>query len=105
MKPIVRAIEHNTHAGEILFFDIIKPNNLTITEVATLLGVSRSNLSKIVNGKSAITPQMAIRISKVFGGTAILWVNLQSSFDLRKAEEEWKFQNISLDKFEYANQA
>ncbi len=102
MKPIVRAIEHNTHAGEILFYDIIEPNNLTITGTASLLGISRSNLSKIINGKSAITPQIAIRISKVFGGTAILWVNLQSTYSLRKAEKEWKSLNISLDKFEYA---
>lgn len=102
MKPIVRAIEHNTHAGEILFYDIIEPNNLTITETASLLGVTRSNLSNIINGKSAISPQMAIRISKVFGGNATLWINLQSAYDLRKAEKEWNAQNICLQKFEYA---
>lgn len=102
MKPIVRAIEHNTHPGEILFYDIIEPNNLTITETASLLGVTRSNLSNVVNGKSAVSPQMAIRISTVFGGNASLWVNLQSAYDLRKAEKEWNSQNISLEKFEYA---
>lgn len=102
MKPIQRAIEHNTHPGEILFYDIIEPNNLTIEKTASLLGVTRPNLSNIVNGKTAISPLMAIRISKVFGGTATLWVNLQSAYDLRKAEKEWSSQNISLRKFDYA---
>lgn len=97
----MRRIEHNTHPGEIIFHEIIKPNDLTIKKTASLLGITRYKLSNIINGKSAIAPQMAIRISKVFGGNADLWLRLQVKYDLRKAEKEWKSKNLSLQKFEF----
>ncbi len=102
MNPINRAISHNTHPGEYLFEDIIKPNGLTIVEAAKLLGVSRPNLSNVVHGRSAVSPIMAIRISTVFGGNASLWMNLQSAYDLREAEKEFKEKNIHLNKYEFS---
>ncbi len=68
-------------------------------KASQLRGVSRPNLSNIVNGKSAISPKMAIRISKVFGGTPNVWVSLQTAYDLRKAEQEFEDENIQLEKF------
>lgn len=100
MKPLVRAIKHNTHPGEILSNQIIKLNNLTIDKAAKLLGITRPTLSNIVNRKSAITPIMALRISKVFGGNASFWIRLQSAYDLREAEEEYEKKHIRLVKFE-----
>ena len=85
-----RGISHNTHPGEILFEDIILTNKITLDKTAKLLGISRSTLSNIVNCKSAIKPLMAIRIEKVFGGNAKLWIDLQSQYDLRKVQEEFK---------------
>ncbi|MGL6128560.1 HigA family addiction module antitoxin [Chryseobacterium artocarpi] len=102
MKPLIRAIKHNTHPGEIISSQIIKPNKLTVERTAKLLGITRPTLSNIVNGKSVITPIMAIRISKVFGGNAEFWIRLQTSYDLREAEKEFKEKNIKLDKFEFA---
>lgn len=102
MKPLSRAIKHNTHPGEILSELIIKSNNLTVDKASKLLGVSRPNLSNIVNSKSAISPLMAIRISKVFGGNASLWIRLQYAYDLRKAEKEFEEMDIHLDKYDYA---
>lgn len=102
MKPLIRAIKHNTHPGEIISSQIIKPNKLTVERTAKLLGITRPTLSNIVNGKSVITPIMAIRISKVFGGNAEFWIRLQTSYDLREAEKEFKEKNIELDKFEFA---
>lgn len=102
MKPNYRAIKHNTHPGEILSELIFKPNNLSVEKASHLLGVSRPNLSNVVNGKSAISPKMAIRISKVFGGNASLWIRMQAAYDLREAETEWNTLNISLKKFEFA---
>lgn len=102
MTNTVRAIKHNTHPGEMLSEMIIKPNDLTVEKASKLLGVTRPTLSNIVNGKSAISPKMAIRISKVFGGNPAIWVRLQYAYDLRKAEKEFEEEHIHLDKFEYA---
>lgn len=101
MKPLTRAIKHNTHPGEILLSQIVKPNNLTVDKTAKYLGVTRPTLSNIVNGKSAITPIMAIRISKVFGGNPAFWVRLQTSHDLREAEKVFEEKHINLDRFEF----
>ncbi|UKB79563.1 HigA family addiction module antitoxin [Chryseobacterium sp. MEBOG07] len=99
MKSLTRGIKHNTHPGEILLNQIVKANNLTVDKAAKHLGITRPTLSNIVNGKSAITPIMAIRISKVFGGNPAFWIRLQSAFDLRKAEQEFEEDHIELDKF------
>jgi len=97
-----RGIKENTHPGEILKEEIINANELSITEVAGLLKVSRPTLSNIVNSKAAITPNMALRISKVFGGTASIWVRLQASYDLREAELEFSKNKMDFNKFVYA---
>jgi len=102
MTPLPRAIKHNTHPGEILSEMILKANNLTVEKASQLLGVSRPNLSNVVNCKSGISPLMAIRISKVFGGNAAIWIKLQYSYDLRKAEKEFEEMNIQLVKYEEA---
>ena len=96
-----RGIQHNTHPGEILREEIINANKLTIQEAADLLKVTRPTLSNIVNGKSSVTPNMAIRISKVFGGNASLWVKLQMSYDLREAEKDFEESKIYLPKYQY----
>ena len=82
-----RKIKHNTHPGEILKEEVILANALTITDAASLLGISRTVLSTVLNRKSPITPELAIRIAKVFGGTADIWLRLQLSFDMIEAEQ------------------
>jgi addiction module HigA family antidote len=59
-------------------------------------------LSNITNDKAAISPNMAIRIAKVFGGNAELWMRLQTSYDLREAEREFNEKPIELHRFEFA---
>ncbi len=70
------------HPGRIVRQDCIEPLRLTITEAAKVLGVTRQALNNLVNGKSGISPEMAVRISKAFGGTAEMWVRLQANYDL-----------------------
>lgn len=77
------------HPGTILKEEVIEARNLTVTAAADYLQISRPMLSNILNGKAAITASMAIRIAAVFGGTASIWVDLQSEYDLRKAELEF----------------
>lgn len=97
-----RGIEHNTHPGEILREEVIKAHSLTTVRAAELLKVTRPTLSKILNGNSVITPNMAIRISRVFGGNPELWVRLQTSYALIEAEKEFEKNPVQLERFEFA---
>lgn len=77
-----------THPGGVLKRHYIEPLSLTISEIAKDLGVSRKAVSKIVNEKSAITPDMALRLSKAFDTTPELWLNLQAKYNLWMAEQK-----------------
>jgi len=80
----------NIHPGQILRDLVIDPEELTIGKASEYLKTTRLTLSNIVNGKSGITPNMAIKISRVFGGKAEFWIRLQRDYDLLKAEEEFQ---------------
>jgi len=75
-----------THPGEILLEDIIKPLGLTITEAAKKLGVTRKTLSELVNCKAAVSPEMAIRISKATKTSPESWLSMQVKLDLWNTE-------------------
>jgi len=75
-----------THPGKIIREDYLKPLAMTISELASVLGISRKTLSKILNGRGSITPDMALRLSRAFNTTADLWLNLQKNYDLWHAE-------------------
>jgi addiction module HigA family antidote len=82
-----------THPGSILKRQYIEPLSLTISELANTLGVSRKTLSKIINARGAITPDMALRLSKAFKTTPELWMNMQQNYDLWQAShnsDDWK---------------
>jgi len=87
---VERAASTNLHPGIILKEDIIDANGLSIGKAADLLAVSRLTLSKIANGKGAITPNIALRIEQAFGGNADFWLRMQRGYDL--IEEKIKFQ-------------
>jgi addiction module HigA family antidote len=76
------------HPGETVRKDCIEPLGLTITEAAEGLGVSRKHLSAIVNGRAGISPDMAIRLSRAFGGSPESWLTQQVQYDLRQAKKE-----------------
>ena len=97
-----RGIKENTHPGELLREEVINPCNLTIVRAAELLRVTRPTLSNILNGKAAISPNMAIRIAKVFGGNPDLWLRLQTTYDLREAQSDFEKNPVELQKFEYS---
>lgn len=79
------------HPGEGLREDVIFALGLTITETAKALGVSRKTLSEIANGKSPITPDIAVRLERAFGNPpAEMWLRLQAAYDLRLAEKRLK---------------
>jgi addiction module HigA family antidote len=79
------------HPGQHIRLEYLEPLGLTVTEAARILGVTRANLSNIVNGRSGISPEMAVRLAKAFGGSAEIWLRLQASYDLaqvRRREAE-----------------
>jgi len=82
-----------THPGGILRRQYMEPLSLTVSDVAETLGVSRKTLSKIINERGDITPDMALRLSKAFNTTPELWLNLQRNYDLWEAShksDDWK---------------
>ncbi len=60
---------------------------LNITEGSRHLGVTRNTLSRVINGLAGISPDMALRLNKAFGGGAEIWVRMQASYDLAQARE------------------
>ncbi len=79
-----------THPGGILKRHYIEPLNLTVSGLAEVLGVSRKTLSKIVNERGSVTPDMALRLSMAFKTTPELWLNLQQNYDLWHVSQESK---------------
>jgi addiction module HigA family antidote len=81
------------HPGRCIRHDCLEPLRLSVTAGAKVLGVTRQALNKVVNGKSSIGPEMAIRLTKAFGGTAETWLRMQLAYDLaavRKNESKIK---------------
>ncbi len=76
-----------THPGEALKMIIIPATGLSITEIARRLQVSRQALHKILSGDGGITPEMALRLSCLFGNSAEHWMNMQQSYDLWNARD------------------
>jgi antitoxin HigA-1 len=70
------------HPGLHVRHDCLEPLKLSVTEGAKVLGVSRQALNNLVNGKSGISPEMAIRLSKAFGGSPAVWLKMQLDYDL-----------------------
>ena len=73
------------HPGLSIRHDCLEPVGLTVTDAAQKLGVSRQQLSDLVNGHAGISPEMAIRLDKAFGGGAETWLRLQAAYDLAEA--------------------
>src|SRR5271156_7106969 len=78
------------HPGEIVREDCLKALDLSVTEAAKGLGVTRKTLSSILNGHSGITAEMALRLSKAFGSTPEQWLQMQLAYDLWQAKRRIK---------------
>ena len=76
------------HPGRSIRNACLEPLGLSVTEGAKVLGVSRQALNNVVNGKAAISPEMAIRLSKAFGSTAEVWLRMQLAYDLAEARKD-----------------
>ena len=77
-----------THPGESIYYDCLEPLGLSVTDGAKILGVSRKHLSSVINGRAGVSPEMAIRLDKAFGGGAETWYRLQAAYNMSKAMEK-----------------
>ena len=82
------------HPGEIIKEFCIEPLGLTVTEAARSLGVTRKTFSSLLNRRSGISPEMALRLSKVFGRSHEGWLKLQLQYDLWKTKQRVDLNNL-----------
>jgi len=86
-------MKNPAHPGRVVRSACLEPLGLSVTAGAKVLGVTRQTLNNIVNGKSGISPEMAIRLTKAFGSTPETWLGMQLAYDLaavRKDESKIK---------------
>jgi len=76
------------HPGRTVRHDCLEPLGLSVTEGARILGVTRQALNNVVNGKSGVSAEMAIRLSKAFGSTPDTWLRMQVAYDLAQAMKD-----------------
>lgn len=91
---------HNPlHPGEIVREDLIDALGFTVTQAAKRLGVSRTALSRLLNGHAGISPEMALRLAKLFGTSVDMWINIQAHYDIWKINQQYdKIKVEPLDK-------
>ncbi len=75
------------HPGEIVKYECLEPLGLTVTRAAEGLGVTRQALSELVNERTGVSVEMAIRLSRAFGSTPETWLRMQMAYDLWQARE------------------
>jgi addiction module HigA family antidote len=85
-KPLT--MKNPPHPGVVVLQECIEPSGLSITDAAAALGVTRNTLSELVNGKRGISPEMAVRLSKVFGGAEQGWLIQQAQYDLAQVRRD-----------------
>jgi antitoxin HigA-1 len=98
LNEVNHADEKSPHPGGVVLRQCIEPLGLTITQAAAALGVTRTTLSELANGKRGISPVMAVRLSKVFGGSAESWLTQQAHHDLTQVRAD----RIKLRRLQFA---
>lgn len=94
--------QHNPpHVGGLIYRTYIEPfDDISANKIADALGVARSTFSRLITGVSDLSPEMAVRLSVVLGGSAESWIRLQENYDLWKARESVDTKNLNRIDFE-----
>jgi len=92
---VAMRIHNPPHPGEIIRKLCLEPLDLSVTDAADALGVSRKTLSALLNGRAGISPEMAVRLSIAFGTSSESWMNQQTQYDLWHAEKRRKSLRVS----------
>lgn len=82
------AMKNHPHPGRVVRQEYLEPLGLSVTEAAKILGVARQTVNSLINGKSGISAEMAVRLSKAFGPSADMWVRLQANYNLSRVRQD-----------------
>ncbi len=93
-------LKNPPHPGLSVRLNCLDPLGLSVSDGAKALGVSRTTLSRLINGKAGISPEMAIRLSKAFGTTADIWIRMQASYDIAQAKD--RVDDIHVERYQEA---
>lgn len=80
-------MKNHPHPGELLREDVLAPLGIEVTDAAQRLGMSRTTLSRVINGRAGISPDLAIRLERAGVSTARFWMTLQANYELAQAEQ------------------
>ena len=87
MNDSAVTLKNPPHPGEFIKTEIVEPLGLTVKQAAEVLGITRQALSTFLNGQSALSPEMAIRLDKAFGVSMETLMRMQCSYDIAKAHK------------------
>ena len=82
------AMKNPVHPGKIIKHDCIEALGLNVTDAAEALSVARTTLSRVINERASVSPEMAIRVSKAFGGTPEHWLRMQLAYDMVQMRDQ-----------------
>jgi len=82
------AMKNPPHPGLTIRHDCLEPLGLSVTAAAKVLGVTRQALNNLVNGKSGVSPEMAVRLAQAFGSNAETWLGIQLDYDLAQVRRK-----------------
>ena len=88
------AMHNPPHPGEFIAEVYLEPNGITGRDLASKLGVSASTLNRVLTGKSGVSPEMALRLSKCLGRTPESWLAMQHSYDLWQAKKRVNLNDV-----------
>ena len=80
-------MKNHPHPGELLREDVLLPLDIEVTDAAHRLGMSRTTLSRVINGRAGISPDLAVRLERAGVSTARFWMTLQTNYELSQAEQ------------------
>ena len=80
-------MKNHPHPGELLREDVLVPLGIEVTDAAQRLGMSRTTLSRVINGRAGISPDLAVRLERAGVSTARFWMTLQANYELSRAEQ------------------
>jgi addiction module HigA family antidote len=83
-------MKNPSHPGEVFYWGVLEPMNISVSQAARALGVRRATLSAMVNGRAALSPDLAMRIEKAFGPNVGLMLRIQAAYDAAEVRKRAK---------------
>ena len=92
-------MKNPSHPGDVVYWGILEPLDIPIGKAAGILGVRRATLSDLVNGKSALSPEMAYRIHKAFGPDPDMLMRIQAAYDMAQFRNRKSAKDIKVKRY------